>query len=392
MNWTKKHIELVFFVSGILALLFSFRYKSFLALLFALQLFTLAAGLKYKKILPASVVILSVSIALAAVEYLLGFYGPEILESKQQSNKSTHSGGDYVLNYFIRTDIGFQATPGVHSSIKSANSGEPIYNVNYTIGDDGFRITSNNNPSDKRINFLGDSLAVGEGLNDNQTLPFFVARQSRFFVKNFGFHGYGPHQALAILASKRDTRGNINFFLTGPWQAERSACVPAYTTGSPRYVLENGVVTRQGNCQGGLYSPNNSAHENSFMEKLFGESKTCNLVNSILTKIADQGQQLELYFAIIEQMNALSKERGQNFVIGYIKADKNWFAGINSNESVVQRFKSKGIRVIDMTLANSNEELDGKYYIHELDKHPSSLANEERARILLEALQGAGLN
>jgi hypothetical protein len=40
-----------------------------------------------------------------------------------------------------------------------------------------------------------------------------------------------------------------------------------------------------------------------------------------------------------------------------------------------------------MTLATSNEELDKKYYIHELDKHPSPEGNQARVKLLMDRLQ-----
>ena len=45
--------------------------------------------------------------------------------------------------------------------------------------------------------------------------------------------------------------------------------------------------------------------------------------------------------------------------------------------------KEMDIKLIDMTLADKNELLDRKYYIHELDKHPTGDANLERAKIFL---------
>jgi hypothetical protein len=40
-----------------------------------------------------------------------------------------------------------------------------------------------------------------------------------------------------------------------------------------------------------------------------------------------------------------------------------------------------------MTLASTNEALEKKYYIHELDKHPSPEANEARAQRLLQLIK-----
>jgi hypothetical protein len=39
-----------------------------------------------------------------------------------------------------------------------------------------------------------------------------------------------------------------------------------------------------------------------------------------------------------------------------------------------------------MTLADKNENLNPKFYVHELDKHPSSIGNLERSKLLLQAI------
>ena len=379
---------ILIFISGILVLLFSLQWGAFFLLLFSLLLMTVSVGIICKKLLSASVVVSSVFIILFAAEFVFKLVESNGVGVVQKNDAGVYTGGDYLINYFTRTDIGSQAKPGIHSSVKSAPNGEIIYSANYTIGDDGFRVTPNNRKSNaKKINFFGCSFTFGEGLNDDQTLPFFVAQQSQFAVKNYGFHGYGTQQAYAILTSRRDTGGSINLYLTSPWHAERAACVPTYVKGSPRYVLEEGVVKQQGYCGDGKGSEKSAETGYPVIEKMLGKSTVYNLINRVVSKTTEQNKQLDLYVALIEKMDSLSKARGQEFVVGYIKANKKWFVGLNSNEAVVQRLKSKGIRVIDLTLAETYEDINSKYYIHEIDKHPSSKANEERARVLLRALQ-----
>lgn len=386
MSWTDiknisvgRSVGILIFLCGVAVILFSYFKESFFLILFGLQLIILSIGLVYKRFLSLTIVMTTVVITLFAVEFFLKILERESvtkiksIATTQSSNVTAYTGGDYSKDYFIRTDIGSQAKPGMHSSIKSSDDGVVIYNANYTIGDDGFRVTQNNNKlAGKKVNFFGCSFMFGEGLNDNQTLPFFFAQQGHFLVKNFGFHGYGPQHALAILTSKRDTSGDINFYLTSPWHSDRAACIPNYVAGSPRYVLENGLVKQHGYCGDGI-------------EKTVSKSKIYSLINNVVAK-TEQTEQLELYIALIEKMNSLSKEKGQDFLVGYIKADQNWFTGLDNNESILKKLKDRGIRVIDMTLANTYEELGQEYYIHKLDKHPSGKANEARAKILLESM------
>ena len=156
----------------------------------------------------------------------------------------------YRRGYGRQTDIGSQANPGIHTSRKLTSDGEVIYDVIYSIGEDGFRVTPQSISRSRYVNFFGCSFTFGEGLNDNQTLPFYFAQKSdSYSSKNFGFHGYGPHQAVAILESDRRIRGDINFLLTSPWHSLRSACKPEYTAGSPRYALVAEQISYAGKCR-----------------------------------------------------------------------------------------------------------------------------------------------
>jgi len=279
--------------------------------------------------------------------------------------------------YWSKSDLGFQPPPGRHTSKKLTSAGEVVYDAVYSIGEDGFRITPVIHTGSIHINFFGCSLMFGEGLNDDETLPYFLHELDlRISVKNFAWHGYGVHQALRILESIRDTKGNINFLLTSPWHAERSACVPDYSKGSPRYILsDDGRVVLDGTC----------GFQLRFLERVLNHSHIYQLVRLALRE--DQDRQIDLYLAIIERMNNLSQDRNQRFIIGFYKAENAWFTGKNSNETIVKQLNRKGIEVIDLTLAPSADQLSKEYYLHTLDKHPSAKANKVRAKLLKEYLE-----
>jgi hypothetical protein len=77
-----------------------------------------------------------------------------------------------------------------------------VYDVRYTIGTNGLRTGSQaGQGSTPSVLFFGCSFTFGEGVNDNETLPYQFEEKARgrFKAFNFGFHGYGPHHILAIL-------------------------------------------------------------------------------------------------------------------------------------------------------------------------------------------------
>jgi hypothetical protein len=282
--------------------------------------------------------------------------------------------------YWEKSDLGYQALPGKYRSKKLTEEGNTLYDVVYSIGSDRFRITPIRNGLERlRINFFGCSFLFGEGLNDYETLPAFLnAMDSTITVKNFGWHGYGVHQALRILESDRDTRGEINFLLTAPWHSERSACVPEYSIGSPKYTLaEDGSVHLDGAC-------NVFLHQQFFLTRILNRSRLYQLV--MLAFNNSQDRQIELYLAIIKRIKELSEERNQTLLIGFIGAETGWFTGTYSNEKIVERLDRMGIDVIDVSLV-SPDNLPRQYYIHPLDKHPSTRANEARAKLVKEYLE-----
>jgi hypothetical protein len=80
------------------------------------------------------------------------------------------------------------------------SDGRVVYDVLYTIGADGLRPTPGN-PRAPAFLFFGDSCTFGEGVEDDETMPVAFARALDVpaNVRNFGFHGYGPHQMVREL-------------------------------------------------------------------------------------------------------------------------------------------------------------------------------------------------
>ena len=353
----------MFFVASSLSI--AILYRNVGAALLAAGFIFVALFAITNKIRSITVVFSSFAFALAIAEFAL--------YSKPKVYHDPSSG--YRRDYGRQTDIGSQANPGIHTSRLVTSDGEVIYDVIYSIGEDGFRVTPQSISKSKHVNFFGCSFTFGEGLNDNQTLPFYFEQiLDSYSSKNFGFHGYGAHQALAILQSDRRTKGDINFFLTSPWHSLRSACKPAYTAGSPRYALVGEQISYVGKCREG---------DLSLMRKIIQQANVFNLYEQTKNISVATDDDFALYLAIVEKIYIISKERGQQFIVGFISAEENFFDGTSySNKRIFDSLKERADQLIDLTLADSTETLPREYYIHPLDKHPSAAANKERARIL----------
>ena len=350
----------------------------------------------------AVIMFISVVVTLAIAETALG-YLPALIAKKPDTgintakDKSLFAYFDSAQTYNTPAywhlgQFGSQPKPGVFTAKKIASNGDVLYDTIFTIGPDGFRVTPKyGDKQSHRINFLGDSFTFGEGVADNETMAYYVGdlvnhqkqgtKWAPLEVKNYGIHGWGIHQGLAVLQSQLDTQANLNFVLTAPWHASRVGCADFFSLGSPKYELQaDGLVKRDGYCRSFGWVE----HSPKALRGLITSSKVFNLIQDSLLVTSDQDQQLKIYLGVLKTMAAESKKRGEDFVVGFIKADDQWFVGTYNNEKIIAAIKGMGIQVIDMTLADKNELLARDYYIHELDKHPTGVANLARAKLLMK--------
>lgn len=175
------------------------------------------------------------------------------------------TGSYYDGTYFVKdADLGFRLRPGNVATSSLAHDGRIIYDVTYTINGDGWRATPHPEPATARESFVavfGDSFAFGEGVNDDETLPARLAALAPGHrVYNFGVHGYGPQQMLALLESaevERVVKGRRGFaiFLMINSHTDRlvgnMATHNAWGHHMPYYRLEDGRVVRDGNFTSG---------------------------------------------------------------------------------------------------------------------------------------------
>jgi hypothetical protein len=113
--------------------------------------------------------------------------------------------GDYAQQiYAPDEELGWAPRPGVVANQRTFYQGDLLYDVTYTIGANGLRVSSPDGdaaPQQRCIPFFGCSFTFGQGLEDDQTLPFQVDLRSdgRHRTFNFGVMGYGAHQMLSAL-------------------------------------------------------------------------------------------------------------------------------------------------------------------------------------------------
>lgn len=148
--------------------------------------------------------------------------------------------------------------PGAYRVRKHVHgTGEQIFDVIYTIAENGFRKTGGADPAADTVLFFGGSFTFAVGVEDDETYPaqFSKALGHRFHVINMGLGGYGPHQMLRMLDSgiaERAAKGRVAraYYFAIDHHIDRVAGIQSWNINAPRYVLDEG-----GNLlSDGLYS------------------------------------------------------------------------------------------------------------------------------------------
>ena len=373
MNWIKKTSFILLILSSII-FYFGLEMRNIPLCGFGATGFLVMVATLIKKSRVSLTPIIVAGFTISFVELALILFWPIIIP-KGPDSAYNDPDSDYVKEYFQRIDgFGYLALEGKHTSKKLTPDHKIIYDVVYTIGKDGYRLDV---PYDQHQIFIyGGSMTFGEGLNDNETLNYFLYKNYGLYSKNMGIHGFGMHQALFNIQKGKTAVNGVNILLTYPGHATRSACKPTYSGGTPRYIIDiNNKLLLDGVCK-----------EISFLRTNLRRSYIFKLVEKSLLKPKGgiNNDDLKIYFSIIEEIARLTKQKNSKLIIAYmlrddtkIKKNTKW-----TNQLLKDEYKKLGDLTINVTLADTLEQLPKKYYIHELDTHPTAKANLERASIL----------
>jgi hypothetical protein len=149
------------------------------------------------------------------------------------------------LNLNMKDEHGIlQGVPGRHRALGRSSAGGKLYDVTYTIDPIGRRETPivGAGQRDRHLVFMGGSYTFGQGVEDDETFPYYVGElTTRYRPYNYGWSGGAPADALMkfqlrrISAEVNETRGLLIYLfidghigrtigsmvVTGSWGAEK---------------------------------------------------------------------------------------------------------------------------------------------------------------------------
>jgi hypothetical protein len=288
--------------------------------------------------------------------------------------------------------LGYGPAPGKSVRAWKTVGHDVVYEVTYTIDDSGFRLTPR--PAtpvglERTIAFLGGSYAFGEGLNDDETLPFYFARTQDFrhSVLNLGFSGYGPHQMLRILEL-----GLLDDSITGSLDAAifvvkanhvyRAAGQSWWDPFGPKYELntngEPSYVGRFSNVPESLkpiYYRLLQVVEVSRRSRIFDET----IGRLVGTTRVDMAPHLPLFAGIVRKAaDIVENDYGARFYVLF------WDEDPESAQTVITSLVAKEIDIILVSDAIADQ--NAQRYRLPKDGHPSAAANERLAEHLSQVI------
>jgi len=324
--------------------------------------------------------LIAMLVILAIVEAYLGYQESKPTPFVQENLYVTQS--DPVL--------GYAAIPNTQRRARKWYRDEPVYDVTITIDENGLRssppFTPNDDKEEKSILFFGCSVTFGEGVNDEQTMPYVTGLLTKgtFKIYNFALHGYGPQQMLAAIEHGHvDSIVKVSpryiIYQAIPDHVHRLLGLRKWLLGGPQYILsETGEVVHSG-----TFSKCNPQHGNCLWKNVTNQARKSFLVRRVL-KIQYSPNDIELFLKVVELSRTLLRKQypqAEFHVIFWNKEDNPI-----SNE-ILKGFKERifPVHLVHDIIPDRQSNKKG-YIISPHDGHPNARAHEYIAQYVVKEI------
>lgn len=363
--------------AGIAASLISLRYFPLPYIWISLILFTVSA---YVAVTQKRPLVKLLSFNLGVFILIFGSLEAYLWTSQALSDKERFEGdyNDYTKGYVVSDEVlGYAPGKGkAFTSIKFLGEKE-IYNVTYTIDKNGLRVAPpyNNKGNSECVLFFGGSFTYGEGLNDNETLPYVVGIKTRgkYKIYNFSFHGYGPHQMLAAIEHDLvdtivECKPRYAIYQAIVSHVDRSSGLSFWDRHGPRYILQSdGSVKYKGHFD------DDEIHDGirNDIKKQMGKSL---FYEKYIDKEPVSRADIDLFVGIIDKSRHLLEERYPGLEFHMIL----WGGHETNREPIIRLLNERDIplHLIEKILPDYSDHKLMYAIVPNYDNHPNALANE----------------
>ena len=325
-----------------------------------------------------------------ATEAYFTWFGASLIRKDEiQSREWSLRGGDY---YVADATRGYAAGPDARKRIKKSLGDKVIYDVVYTTNSQGLRVAPRDakvthevqSESFQNVVFFGDSFIFGEGLNDEEAIPYLFEELSggQCRTYNFGFHGYGAQQMLRIietgLLEKIVSNQQPLVVVYGALlqHIERASGRMIWDAKVPRYTLSpSGTAEFVG-----TFADDPNLEENLKRSKSLSDPRAQLIAG--LTGPTRTQEDIKLFVQmVLQSRDLLARKHQARFSVLL------WPLGDKDTSAVVKELVKAGIEVISTDqIFKEYPEPPEKYRI-EMDNHPTRLAAERIAKYLYQHIR-----
>ena len=341
---------------------FSLKFKSFIFLLLSIAILSFSLLLIRKINKNILLIYFTFLLSIIFVEIILKIDLNEFYRDKKISiNDKTVTNFDNFK--YEKTYLGNQLKKGSYKHYKK-ESNNFIFNLDYKIGVDNFRVNSlikNNDNKLLKASFFGGSDVFGWGLNENETLPYLFYKENKNYnVFNYGIIGGSVNQNLEMIRKNNNSLGDINIVVASSYQLPRISCNRDYSFNTPTFKIVNDELRFDGYCILSFFKLNFQIPR--LIGSIINRSEIIKILNKTFTNQGDS-ENVMIYKMIINEINEISKKNDKKLIVLYYGPQK------KVDNEIINYFIKNDISYIDGSLT------DKKYFI-KYDEHFNKLANE----------------
>jgi hypothetical protein len=307
-----------------------------------------------------------------------------------------------TVNLYYKPDslMGFRFDPGRIKAVEYFENGDTIYNTWYTVladtNENGMRYPMRkgykSEKEGKETVFLGCSITFGEGLADEETLPYQYGKLTDISTVNHACNGLGIHQVYQLFRLKYARRDNHNRVFVYSFSSDhllRAHGLYSWNVAGPYFVLSGDTLISKGPW---YKFKRVKGHRLVQVVSFLG---TFTFIRDNLERIMSKKSLKALtendfapYYLMLRQMAEIIQQSGGKFII------LNWD----------DKSRATGSKILDRDIAEKkiNQELihtgaiilpvppvidSRKEYHIAHDGHPSALANKVLAQYLAGHIQ-----
>ena len=277
--------------------------------------------------------------------------------------------------------LGFRPKPDSTAVATATFNGQPVYNTTYHIDSEGGRVTPKTPPGADLYLFLGDSFMFGQGIRDDETLPWQFAEMGDGKVRtlNLSAPGNAPnHLVRAFEAGLLDRYAGQRVKAVVVWiipaQLARTTGDGSWLGSSPRYEIVDGKLSHTGS-----FTEYRFSHPVAGLKYYLGELFP--FIASIGEK-QRQDEQLRLFVAMMARLQQYAREKfNAPLVVVYSWPDEQ-VRGLHGHSEIDQsmlvdvivQMRKLGIELVRVDDLTSGQPTDKILIPH--DGHPTRFTNE----------------